>query len=112
MGSMGLNAGPPLPPNLQPQPPQQSIGALAGQQGAPTATPGGSASLQQAVVEKMMGVEQSLQDLAQLLPDAGPIVDKVISTMRQGLTPILQKGVQAPPPASSMGMMMAPVAPQ
>jgi len=87
-----LDQGPPLPPNLQPQP-QPSVQQLAGQ----SANPSGSASLQQAVVQKLMFVEQSLDDIATMMPAAGPAIGDLINQLRKGMGAVLAQGAEPPP---------------
>lgn len=102
--AVNLDQGPPLPPNLQP-PQQASLQGLAGQ---PAPNPAGSASLQQAIIEKLMFVESTLNDIAKMMPDAAPIAAGLIDSLRKGMGAVLAKGAQppaAPPPA---GMMMMP----
>lgn len=100
-GPVSLSNGPPLPPNLAPQP-QPSVSQLAGPPQQP-ANPSGSASLQQAVIQKMMFVEQTLQDVAQMMPAAAGPIDGIITLMRKGIGSVLAQGA-TPPPANGMGM--------
>ena len=104
-GTPSLSNGPPLPPNLQPQP-QPSVGQLAGPPPQQAANPSGSASLQQAVIQKMMFVEQTLQDVAQMMPAAQGPIDGVITLLRKGMGAVLAQGA-TPPPANGMGMQGA-----
>lgn len=84
-----LNSAPPLPSNLQPAP-SASLGALAGPQGPASGTPaGGGASLQSAVVEKLMFAEKALQDAASIAPQLNAVVDAVISQLRSGAGKVL-----------------------
>ena len=112
-GSPTLNQGPPLPPNLQPAP-QASVAGLAGQAGAPPggSPASGSAALQQAVVQKLMLVEQVLNDVGTMLPAAAPVISGFIDQMRKGMGAILAQG--ATPPAGSgapMGGTQGPMGP-
>lgn len=95
---VNLDQGPPLPQNLQPQ--QASAQQLAGQQpGAQS----GSASLQSQVIQKAMFIEQSLNDIATMVPAlAGPI-GGWIDTFRKTIGGALAKGMQPPPAAGPMG---------
>lgn len=93
---VNLNQGPPLPQQLQPQP---SVAQLAGQQGQ--AQQSGSASLQQQVIQKAMFIEQSLNDIATMLPAASGMVGSFIDQLRKGIGTVLAKGAQ-PPPAQGM----------
>jgi hypothetical protein len=89
---VSLDNGPPLPPGLQP-PQQASAQQLAGQQ----ANAGqGSAQLQQAIVQKAMGVEQLLNDIGSMVPDAGPVMAGFIDQFRKALGGVLAKGAQPP----------------
>ena len=109
---VNLDSGPPLPPNLQPAP-QASASQLAGPQGQ-SATPNGSASLQSQVIQKAMGIEQSLNDIATMLPAAAGMVNGWIDAFRKGLGTVLAQGAQ-PPAAQSFGtgggMLMSQNAP-
>lgn len=109
-GPVSLNNGPPLPPNLQPQPQQPSVGQLAGPPQQPAA-PSGSASLQQAVIQKLMFVEATLNDIAKIMPAASGPVDGIINMMRKGMGAVLAQG-SAPPastgPSAAGGMMLGP----
>lgn len=103
---VNLDQGPPLPPNLQPAP-QASAQQLAGQQ----AQPSGSASLQAVVVQKLMFVEQTLNDIATMLPAAAGPVNALIDQMRKGMGAVLAQGA-APPAAQGPpmgGLMMSPM---
>lgn len=102
VGPVSLNNGPPLPPQLAPQP-QPSVGQLAGPPPQQPANPSGSASLQQAVISKLMFVEQTLQDVATMMPAAAGAVDGFITMLRKGIGPILAQGA-TPPPASGIGL--------
>jgi hypothetical protein len=93
---VSLDQGPPLPQQLQPQP---SVAQLAGSQGQ--AQQSGSASLQQQVIQKAMFIEQSLNDIATMLPAASGFVSGAIDALRKGLGTVLAKGSQ-PPPAQGM----------
>jgi len=97
---VSLDNGPPLPPNLQPQP-QASVQQLAGQQGAPN----GSASLQSVVIQKLMTVEQILNDVATMLPAAAGPISGLIDQMRKGMGAVLAQGAQ--PPAAPQGAGMS-----
>lgn len=100
---VSLDNGPPLPPNLQP-PPQATVAGLAGQ---PSAAPSGSASLQQVVIQKLMFIEQSLNDIATMMPAAAGPVNALIDQMRKGMGAVLAKGAQPPAPAGPpMGGLM------
>lgn len=104
---VNLDQGPPLPPNLQPQP-QPSVAGLAGQAGQ--AQPSGSASLQQAVIQKLMFVEATLNDVATMMPDAAGPVNSIIDQLRKGMGAVLAKGAAPPPAQGAMGggMMISP----
>jgi hypothetical protein len=92
---VNLDQGPPLPQQLQP-----SASQLAGpQQGQ--AQQSGSASLQQQVIQKAMFVEQSLNDIATMMPSASGMVSSWIDTLRKGLGTLLAQGA-TPPPAQGM----------
>jgi hypothetical protein len=109
-GSPTLNQGPPLPPNLQPSP-QASVAGLAGappQGGAPS----GSAALQQAVVQKLMLVEQMLNDVGSMMPAAAPVISGFIDQMRKGMGALLAQGATPPvAPASGMAAGAGPMGP-
>jgi hypothetical protein len=80
---------------------------LAGQQSAPS----GSAGLQQAVVQKLMFVEQALNDIGTMLPAAAPVASGLIDQMRKGMGGILAQGAQPPPaqgPAQMAGALLQP----
>ena len=103
---VNLDQGPPLPQQLQPQP---SVAQLAGPQNGQQ-DQSGSASLQAMVVQKLMSVEQILNDVATAMPAAAPLVSGFIDQMRKGMGAILAKGAQPPPSQGPMGsgsMMMA-----
>lgn len=103
-----LDQGPPLPPQLQPQP-QASAAQLAGPQ--PSADASGSAALQQSVIQKLMMAEKILGDVGTIMPAAAPVVSGLIDQLRKGMGAVLAQGA-TPPPApgmpSSGGMLMAP----
>ena len=100
-----LNQGPPLPPNLQP-PPQANVSQLAGGQ---QADPSGSAALQKAVIEKLMFVEQSLNDIGKMMPAAAPVAQGFIDNIRKGMASILAQGAAPPPaPGAGGGLMAGP----
>lgn len=108
-GPVSLNNGPPLPPNLQPAP-QASVGQLAGPPQQP-ADPSGSASLQQTIIQKLMFVEATLNDVAKIMPSAAGPVDAVINLMRKGIGSVLAQGAQPPAaqgPSAAGGMMLGP----
>ncbi len=94
---VSLDQGPPLPPQLQ-APQQASAQQLAGR----SATPNGSASLQEVVIEKLMFVEKALQSVAQMMPAAAGPVNGVIDMLRKGMGTVLAQGAQ-PPPAQGLG---------
>lgn len=106
---VSLNGGPPLPPNLQPAP-QASMGQLAGQGGGSQnpEQPGGSASLQQAVIQKLMFVEATLNDIGTMMPSAAPVASGLINQLRKGMGAVLAAGASPPlaqgPPTGSMLM--------
>lgn len=78
---------------------------LAGQPGAGANT--GSAALQAQVVQKLMFVESTLNDIATMMPAAAPAVGAVINLMRQGMGAALAKGATPPPAAGPpSGQMM------
>ena len=109
-----LDQGPPLPQQLQPAP-QASAAQLAGPQGQ-SATPNGSASLQQTVIQKLMFVEQTLNDVATMMPAAAGPVNGVIDMLRKGMGAVLAKGAQPPSAPGPLGvgagqMMSTPIAP-
>lgn len=107
---ISLDQGPPLPQQLQ-APPQQAT--AAGLAGAPPADASGSAALQQAVIQKLMFVEKTLNDVGQMMPAAAPAVSGIIDQLRKGMGAVLAQGA-TPPPApgtpSAGGMLMAPQA--
>jgi hypothetical protein len=103
-----LNGGPPLPPNLQPAP-QATLGGLAGSQPQQNPEqPGGSASLQQAVIQKLMFIEATLNDIGTMMPAAAPVASGLINQLRKGMGAILAQGATPPaasgPPTGSMLM--------
>ena len=103
---VSLDNGPPLPQQLQPQP---SVAQLAGP-GSGQTQQSGSASLQQVVIQKMMFVEQTLNDIATMMPAAAGPVSGFIDQLRKGMGAILAKGA-TPPPAQGPtpgGMMISP----
>ena len=114
---VSLNGGPPLPPNLQPQP-QPTVAGLAGQ--GPSQNPeqpGGSASLQQSVIQRLMFIEATAGDIGKMMPAAAPVMDGMITMLRKGMGAVLAQGAQPPPaqgpPTGSMlmaggGMGQAP----
>lgn len=105
---VNLDQGPPLPPNLQPAP-QPNAAQLAGPQPG-QAQPSGSASLQQAVIQKLMFVEQALNDVATMMPAAAGPVNGIIDMLRKGMGAVLAKGAAPPPAQGAMGsgLMMSP----
>lgn len=101
--AVNLNQGPPLPPDLAPK--QANVQQLAGgQQGAQS----GSASLQQSVVQKLMSVEQMLNDIGTMVPAAAPIASGLIDQMRKQMGGVLAQGAQAPAPTGAAGAMLQP----
>jgi hypothetical protein len=96
-----LDQGPPLPPNLQPAP-QPTVAGLAGQQPQQ-----GSASLQQQVIQKLMFVEQTLTDIATIMPAAAGPVNGLIDQMRKGMGAVLAQGATPPQPQGVNAMLMA-----
>jgi len=99
-----LDQGPPLPPGLQPAQ-QPSMAQLTGQ---PQNQQQGSASLQSAVIQKLMSAEQILNDVATMMPAAAGPVQALIDTMRKSMGSLLAQGA-TPPPAQgpSAGSMLA-----
>ena len=102
---VNLDQGPPLPQQLQPQ---ASVAQLAGSQGQSQQS--GSASLQSQVIQKAMFVEQSLNDIATMLPAAAGPISGIIDQLRKGLGTVLAQGAQPPPSpgATGAGMMQSP----
>lgn len=103
---VNLDQGPPLPQSLQPAP-QATAAGLAGPQ---QAAQSGSASLQSVVIQKLMSVEQSLNDIATMMPTAAGPVAAVIDMIRKSVGGVLAQGA-TPPPAQGPptgGMMMGP----
>jgi|SRR5215469_1187440 len=101
---VSLDQGPPLPQNLQAPPPQQASAAqLAGPQAQPGA-PNGSASLQAQVIQKLMFVEQTLNDIATMMPSAAGPVNGLIDQLRKGMGAVLAKGAQPPPAVGPLGI--------
>ena len=100
-GSPTLNQGPPLPPNLQPAP-QATVSGLAGPP-PPDASASGSAALQQAIVQKLMLVEQILNDVGTMMPAAAPIIAGAIDQMRKGMGAVLAQGATPPPAPGATG---------
>lgn len=101
-----LDQGPPLPPQLAPQP-QATMQGLAGPQ---QAAQSGSASLQAQVIQKLMFCEQTLNDIATMMPAAAGPVNAIIDQMRKGMGAVLAQGA-TPPPAQGPpmgGLMMSP----
>jgi hypothetical protein len=98
---VSLDNGPPLPPNLQPQP-QPTMAGLAGPQAQPGA-PSGSASLQTAVIQKLMFAEQALNDVATMMPAAAGPINGVIDMLRKGVGAVLAKGAMPPPAPGPLG---------
>ena len=96
---VSLDNGPPLPPNLQPQPAPTAAG-LAGQQGAPS----GSASLVEQVSELGMGIEKSLMQIGAMLPSFAGQVQGMIDTFRKQLGAALAQGAQPPAAQGAPGM--------
>jgi hypothetical protein len=94
---VNLDQGPPLPQNLQPQ---ASAQQLAGPQ---SATPNGSASLQQAVIQKLMFAEQTFNDIATMMPAAAPILNGLVDQLRKGMGTVLSQGAQPPAANGPMG---------
>lgn len=109
MGSapVNLDQGPPLPQNLQPQP---TVAGLAGSPQQPSDA-SGSASLQQQVIQKLMFVEATLNQIGQMMPAAAGPINSVIDLMRKGMGAVLAQGATPPPAQSGMGSggaMMSP----
>lgn len=98
-----LDQGPPLPPNLQPKP-EATLQGLAGQ--GQQADANGAGSLQKAIVEKLMFLEQGFNDVAELTPDAAPLMDDLRSRMRAGMAKILARGAQPPTTAATPGSLL------
>ena len=104
---VNLDQGPPLPQQLQPQP---SVAQLAGPQNGQSAQ-SGSASLQSVVVQKLMFVEQTLNDIATMMPAAAGPVSGMIDQLRKGMGAVLAQGAQPPPAQGPQGpgtMLMGP----
>ena len=99
---VNLDQGPPLPPNLQPQQ-QPSAQQLAGPQGQ-SATPNGSASLQQAIIQKAMFIEQTMNDMANIMPSLSGPFSGFIDQFRKIVGGALAKGAQPPGTSGPMGM--------
>lgn len=95
---VSLDQGPPLPQNLQPQ---ASAQQLTGPQQQTQQS--GSASLQSQVIQKLMFVEQALNDVATMMPAAVGPVNAIIDQLRKGMGAVLAKGAN-PAPASQPGM--------
>ena len=95
-----LDQGPPLPPNLQPAP-QANVAQLAGQ-----APQQGSASLQAQIVQKAMFVEQTLNDMATIMPSLAGPVSGWIDQFRKTLGGLLAQGATPPAPQGANPMMM------
>lgn len=100
-----LDGPPPPPPGTQGAP-SSNLQSMAGQR---PPTPGAGGGVQQSVIEKLMLVEKTLRDAAGIMPDLSPIVDDVVSRLRQGAGRLLvqssQGGGQAgaspqPPPGA------------
>ena len=105
---VSLDQGPPLPPNLQPAP-QASAQSLAGGQ----AQSSGSAALMNQVVEKLMFVQKTLEDIGKMLPAAAPVAAGVIDLMQKVMGQLLSQGASPPPaPGAQGGSMMMPSAGQ
>lgn len=100
-----LDQAPPLPPSLQPKP-QASVAGLAGDSGAQV-NDSGSAALQKSVIEKMMFIEQSMQDITDVFPAAAPIMQTAAQQMRAGMTKLLMKGAQPPSAQGTPGSLIA-----
>lgn len=102
---VSLNQGPPLPPGVSP--PQPTMQGLAGGQQAPDT---GSASLQQQVIQKLMFIESTMQDVATILPASSGIFGDLINQMRQRMGQLLMKGAspQPTPGPTGTGLMMSP----
>ena len=78
-----LDNGPPPPPGVSgasPSPPASSVGALAGK--PPNGT-GVDAGAKQAVLEKMMLIEKTMQDVATIMPELSTVMNSLVSQMRQ-----------------------------
>lgn len=88
-----LDQGPPLPPQLAPQP-QATTQGLAG---SPQAQSSGSASLQAQVIQKLMFVESTLSSIATMMPAAAGPVNALIDQMRKGMGAVLAQGATPPP---------------
>lgn len=101
-----LDNGPPLPPHLQPAQPA-SLRSLAGAGGE---QPGGGASLQANVVQKLMFAEKALQDAATAMPALSTAVQNIVSTMRVQLGKILMSQAQQGPQENAGGVT-APAGP-
>lgn len=95
-----LDQGPPPPPGVGA--PQASMSALAGQSQTPQSQP----QMQQAVLEKMMIVEKTLQDAATIMPALSPVVSDMIQQFRSRVGAIVlqssQQGDQQPQGLSSL----------
>lgn len=85
------------------------MGGLAGQ--GPSQNPeqpGGSAALQQSVIQKMMFIEATLNDIGQIMPAAVPVISGAINQLRKGMGAVLAAGATPPaaqgPPTGSMLM--------
>ncbi len=98
-----LDAGPPLPQNLQPQHAKPNAAQLAGvQQDAQ----GGGASLQAQVVQKAMFAEQAINDIMGMLPAASGL-SAVVDQFRKVLGSALSQIGQQPQPTPG-GLLAGP----
>lgn len=97
-----LDHGPPPPPGISGGAPDEKakkagLNDLAGKQQKPG--PGADVGAKQAVAEKMMLVEKTLQDVAKILPESASIVGDLTNQIRQKIGGILfspQDGGGAP----------------
>ena len=110
MGSpSGVNLDSPPPPSTNPSP---TLGGLAGQ-GGPQPGAGQAGGSTQIVMEHMMEVEKLLGKIADIKPEAAPIVDNIVQQMRARLgKALMQDSSQSPAPAAGAspiaGLMASP----
>lgn len=86
------------------------MGGLAGQPPQNPEQPGGSAALQQAVVQKAMFIESTMNDIATIMPAAAAGMSGIITQFRKVLGGALAQGATPPSAEGPMGgsMLMSP----
>ena len=96
MPQAGLDAPPPLPPDV----------AATQRPGLAQMTEGQPGQAQEGVIERAMMIEQMVSSLAQMLPGFSSAADQIVQVLRQGVVAAMQETPSASPQGMGMGMGM------